>query len=150
MEEENVKSNQEQAEDSSEELLRQLRDRLYSESISVRRKAGFHLSWMQEDGLEILKQVLFGTCPKKTKNAAAYGLRSMRGRMRKVAFDVLAEGADSSDRETRQVCEHALAIITKKWPQRFAEEVEKRLGRVEIKEIPPKRASRKNVRRRIK
>jgi len=150
MQDENVQSEKEQPQDSSEELLRQLRDKLYSESISIRRKAGYHLSWMQEDGLEILKQVLFGSCPKKTKNAAAYGLRSMRGRMRNMAFDVLVEGAESSDKETRYVCEHALAIVVKKWPAKFAQELEKRMGKVEIREITPKRTSRKNARRRVR
>ena len=37
------------------ERLRQLREKLFSDDISTARLAGFSLSWMQEDGLAILK-----------------------------------------------------------------------------------------------
>jgi hypothetical protein len=44
---------------------------------------------MQEDGFEILKEALFGGASRTAKGAAAYGLRKMRGRMRKQAFELL-------------------------------------------------------------
>jgi len=74
------------------ERLRQLREKLFSKDISTARLAGFHLSWMQEDGLAILKEALFGNYSKTTKKAAAYGLRSMRGRMKKLGAEVLEQG----------------------------------------------------------
>ncbi len=66
-------------------LLAQLREKLHSEEISLARKAAYNLSWMQEDGLDILVEALLGGFSRDTKKAAAYGLRSMNGRMRKLA-----------------------------------------------------------------
>ena len=40
-------------------LLEKLQDQLHSSDASVRRRAAFNLSWMQEDGLEILKGALY-------------------------------------------------------------------------------------------
>jgi predicted N-acetyltransferase YhbS len=62
------------------EQLAQLREKLHVDDISKARKAAFNLSWMQEDGLEILTEALFGNFQRTTKKAAAYGLRSMHGR----------------------------------------------------------------------
>ena len=93
------------------ELLAQLRGKLHSEEISIARKAAFNLSWMQEDGLEVLKGALFSNGLTRTKNAAAYGLRKMRGRMKKMAFDVLRQGLEQRDSATREVCKHALRLV---------------------------------------
>ena len=74
------------------ERLRQLREKLFSKDISTARLAGFSLSWMHEDGLAILKEALFGNYPRTTKKAAAYGLISMHGRMKKLGAEVLEQG----------------------------------------------------------
>ncbi|MHC4430503.1 MAG: hypothetical protein ACYTBS_01560 [Planctomycetota bacterium] len=100
------------------ERLRQLREKLFSKDISTARLAGFNLSWMQEDGLAILKEALFGDYPNATKKAAAYGLRSMHGRMKKLSTEVLEQGRSHSDRVTREVCIKALAIMRGQIPKR--------------------------------
>jgi hypothetical protein len=92
-------------------LLAQLREKLHSGDISVARKAAFNLSWMQEDGLDILVEALFGGFPKDTKKAAAYGLRSMNGRMRKLAMDALTKGLDHSNRVTKDACTKSLLLM---------------------------------------
>ncbi|HNY80070.1 MAG: hypothetical protein RBS72_19415 [Sedimentisphaerales bacterium] len=93
------------------ELLNKLRDRVFSDNVSAARLAAFNLSWMQEDGLDILKEILFGDFPRTAKKAAAYGLRSMKGRMRKMASDALTAGLKHSDRVTRDACAKALFIM---------------------------------------
>jgi hypothetical protein len=93
------------------ELLDKLRERLFSESVSTARLAAFNLSWMQEDGLDILKEVLFGDFPRTAKKAAAYGLRSMQGRMKKMALEVLTDGQKHADRTTRDACAKALFLM---------------------------------------
>ncbi|HPC93765.1 MAG TPA: hypothetical protein PLU87_02395 [Sedimentisphaerales bacterium] len=93
------------------ELLNKLREKVFSDNVSTARLAAFNLSWMQEDGLDILKEILFGDFPRTAKKAAAYGLRSMKGRMRKMASDVLTEGLRHSDRVTRDACTKALFIM---------------------------------------
>jgi hypothetical protein len=90
--------------------LEQLREKLYSENSSVARHSAFNLSWMQEDGYDILKEALFGSAPRATKGAAAYGLRKMRGRMRKGALALIEEGSKNSNIGTRQVCARALIL----------------------------------------
>jgi len=96
---------------SSEDLLEKLREQLRSTNASVRRQAAFNLSWMQEDGLEILKAVLFSNAALRTKNAAAYGLRKMRGRMKKPALDVFTEGVQHTNDAVREVCVTALDLM---------------------------------------
>ena len=93
------------------ELLRQLTRKLCSNDITTARLAAFNLSWMQEDGLAILTQVLLGDFSRTSKKAAAYGLRSMRGRMRKMALEVLEQGLKHRDRTTRAACVKALSLI---------------------------------------
>ena len=90
-------------------LLAQLRESLFAEDASVRRRAAFNLSWMQEDGLDILKEALFGNFPVRTKSAAAYGLRSMRGRMKKMAWVAFEQGLQHQDRVTKQMCKKNLS-----------------------------------------
>jgi len=93
------------------ELLRQLTRKLYSNDITTARLAAFNLSWMQEDGLAILTQVLLGDFSRTSKKAAAYGLRSMRGRMKKKALEVLEQGLKHRDRTTKAACVKALSLI---------------------------------------
>jgi len=98
--------------------LRQLREKLFSKDISTARLAGFNLSWMQEDGLAILKEALFGDYSKTTKKAAAYGLRSMHGRMKKMGAEALEQGREHSDPVTREACAKSLAILKGQLPKR--------------------------------
>ncbi|MEA3227344.1 MAG: hypothetical protein U9Q07_15445 [Planctomycetota bacterium] len=100
------------------ERLRQLREKLFTKDISTARLAGFNLSWMQEDGLAILKEALFGNYPRTTKKAAAYGLRSMHGRMKKLGAEALEQGRSHSDRMTREACVKALAIMNGQVPKK--------------------------------
>jgi len=97
-------------------LLEKLKEQLRSSDASVRRRAAFNLSWMQEDGLEVLTEALTGNNHVTTKNAAAYGLRKMRGRMKKMALDVLNQGLKHPDGSTRQVSASALQLLGKKVP----------------------------------
>ena len=97
-------------------LLRKLGQQLQSSDASNRRRAAYNLSWMQEDGLEILKGVLFGNFHVTAKNAAAYGLRNMRGRMKKGALEALNQGLKHRDSATRQVCRAALQLLGQKVP----------------------------------
>ncbi|MFH1884426.1 MAG: hypothetical protein ABIL62_17160, partial [Planctomycetota bacterium] len=90
--------------EASIKLLRKLRELLYSSDASNRRRAAYKLSWMQEDGLDILKTALFGNCPVPTRNAAAYGLRKMRGRMKIMALEVLQQGLKRHDTSTGEIC----------------------------------------------
>jgi len=92
-------------------LLAQLRDKLHSEEISAARKAAYNLSWMQEDGLDILVEALFGGFSRDTKKAAAYGLRSMNGRMCKLAEEALTKGLTHSNRITKDACAKSLQLI---------------------------------------
>jgi hypothetical protein len=95
----------------SVELLRKLRGELLSDDITTSRLAGFNLSWKQEDGLAILKEALFGDYPRTAKKAAAYGLRSMKGRMQKMALEVLEQGLRHRDRTTKAACVKSLSLM---------------------------------------
>jgi hypothetical protein len=118
-------------------LLERLREQLYSSNPSVRRQAAFHLSWMQEDGLEILREALFGDFPARTKNAAAYGLRKMRGRMRKMSMEVFEQCLHQPDSAAREVCRRALLLMGGKTEEKSLPR-KPAAGKLEIKEIPPK------------
>ena len=124
-------------------LLEQLRHKLHSEHSSVRRLAAFKLSWMQEDGLEILQEALFGDFARTTKTAAAYGLRKMQGRMKKMALEVLQEGSKSPYASTRSVCKQAIKLFGKK-PGAGAGQARKqqKKGKIEIREVRRKTAGR--------
>ncbi len=104
--------------EASIKLLRKLGEQLYSSDASNRRRAAYKLSWMQEDGLDILKAVLFGDCPAHTKNAAAYGLRKMRGRMKNMALEILEQGLKCHDSSTREICRNALQLLGQKVPKK--------------------------------
>jgi hypothetical protein len=132
-------------------MLAKLREQLYTSNISTVRQSAFNLSWMQEDGLDILKEALFGNASRRTKGAAAYGLRKMRGRMRKLAEEVLVEGLKHRDSKTAEICGNALIVLKRgktkgKWSRR-----PKRRGgkapRIEIREIPARGRQRQRTSR---
>ncbi len=130
-------------------FISQLRGKLYSDDSSNARRAAFSFSWLQEDGLDVLKEALFGESSVKTKNAAAYGLRSMRGRMKKMALEVLEEGTKHSKNAVRETCIRALTMLsqkTKKKPtsQKRAKPAPKKPARIRITEITARK--RKKVR----
>lgn len=97
--------------EASIELLKQLTVKLCSNDITTARLAAFNLSWMQEDGLAILSKILLGDFSRTSKKAAAYGLRSMKGRMKKMATEVLEKGLKHRDRTTKAACIKALALM---------------------------------------
>jgi len=125
-------------------LLEKLRGQLYSSNASNRRRAGFNLSWMQEDGLEVLRDALFGDFPTTTKNAAAYGLRKMHGRMKKMALDVFKQGLKHRDSSTREVCRNALSLLGQKIPEKSFSK-EPAAGNLRIREILKKSRPREKI-----
>lgn len=121
-------------------LLEKLREQLYSSNTSAIRQSAFSLSWMQDDGVEILKEALFSNAARKTKSAAAYGLRKMQGRMKKIALEALSEGLKHSDSTTVEVCENALLILKKNKTQaKLPSKGKTKTHKFEIRQIPEKR-----------
>jgi len=132
--------------EASIKLLAQLREKLYSEHVGTARRAAFNLSWMQEDGLDILKEALFSKGARRAKGAAAYGLRKMRGRMEKAALEVLSQGLKHPDRTAAAVCENALLVLKGKAPRKFpskqktraGQPASRKAGKFEIRQVPAK------------
>jgi hypothetical protein len=124
------------------ERLRQLRDKLLSDDISTARVGGHNLSWMQEDGMAILKEALFGDYSRTTKKAAAYGLRSMHGRMKPVAEEVLTQGLRHNDKITREACAKSLSIMKGEVPKKTGSGKRSGSGKHRIREIQAKRGPR--------
>ena len=120
------------------ELLRKFRDMLLSDDISTARRAAFNLSWKQEDGLTILKEILFGNYPRTAKKAAAYGLRSMKGRMQKMAAEVHQQGLKHRDRTTKAVCLKSLSLVKGGVLEKAASNGKPASGKQNIKEITKK------------
>ncbi len=119
------------------ELLAKLREKLHSENVSTARLAAFNLSWKQEDGLDILKETLEGRRFSRTaKKAAAYGLRSMKGRMKKLAVEVLKDGLKNTDRTTRAACEKALLLMAGMVPKKPAGGYRSKSSRPRIRSVP--------------
>ena len=131
-------------------LLAQLREKLHSPEISHARKAAFNLSWLQEDGLEILTEALFGNFSRDAKKAAAYGLRSMNGRMRKLAEEALTKGLTHSNRTTRDACAKSLQLMREgpPAPKPHFQKRRPRPGRPDIREFRGRGPSRNNYSRR--
>ena len=102
------------------ELLEKLKKKLHSGNITIARVAAHKLSWMQEDGLAILREALFGSHPRTVKKAAAYGMRSMKGRMKKLAMEVLEDGLKHRNPTTKAVCEKALFLMKGGVPKKSA------------------------------
>ena len=92
-------------------VLKELKDKLVGGDISDARLAGHKLAWMQEDGLAILREVLFGRYERDAKKAAAYGLRSMNGRMKKLGRAVLEEGLKHRNKTTKAACVKAIFLM---------------------------------------
>jgi hypothetical protein len=134
--------------EASLQLLEKLREQLYSSNISTVRQSAFHLSWMQEDGLDILREALLGDTPRRSKGAAAYGLRKMRGRMRQRAEEVLAEGLSSQDPTTAETARNALTVLKKgKTAPKRPARPKARGGKFEIKEVPGQERPRRQPQR---
>ena len=125
-------------------LLEKLKEQLRSSDASNRRRAAYNLSWMQEDGLEILTEALTGGDHITTKNAAAYGLRKMRGRMKKMALKVLNQGLKHPDSSTRQVSTSALQLLGQKVPAGSAQQ-KKASKKSRIREISHERKPRGRI-----
>ena len=105
------KSSERQRDEATIELLKKLREKLFSEHISTARVAAYRLSWLQEDGLAILKEALFGKYSRTAKKASAYGLRNMKGRMKKMAIEALEQGLNHNDRTTQAACLKSLQLM---------------------------------------
>jgi len=133
------------------QLLEKLREQLHTGNLTVVRQTAFHLSWLQEDGLEILREGLFSKeSPRKTKNAASYGLRKMRGRMAKPALEMLKQGAEDADRSIAKICKNALDVLHNKNPKPRRYKPQKRRGpKFEIRDIPSGNARKSNRSRRV-
>lgn len=124
------------------ELLERLREQLHSSNTTIARQTAFNLSWLQEDGFDILKEALFTSKSKRTKNAATYGLRKMRGRMSKPGLALIEEGAQGDDPVTAEICKSALEVYHNRHvPRRPAPP--KRRSRFEIKDLPPRGSRRR-------
>ena len=108
--EENGNKESMQSEESAK-ALEHLGQKLCSDNSSIARKSAYNLSWLQEDGLEVLKKALFTNNSRRTKHASAYGMRSMRGRMKKQALEVLEEGLRHSNSIVRDICNEAMRIM---------------------------------------
>lgn len=118
------------------DLLDKLREQLYSDNISTARRTAFNLSWMQEDGLDILKEALFSNTPRATKNAAAYGLRKMGGRMKKKALEVLRQGLIDADAGTKEVISRAFLLIRQTQKKRYRSGKKRQARKIKITDIP--------------
>lgn len=127
-------------------LLEQLRKILYSNDVSEARRAAFVLSWKQEDGLDILKEALLINSPRVTKIAAVYGLRSMHGRMKKTALNVLEQGLKSRKTDIRNACSHALSLTRQNAPKKYPSESPAKSGNLEIREVRRKTTPRGKTR----
>ena len=129
--------------DAAVEALNKLKAKLHSDDISTARRAAHNLSWMQEDGFTILKETLFGNFPRTAKKAAAYGLRSMNGRMKKIASDLLEEGLKNRNRTTKAACEKALFLMKGGVPEKAKSGRSHRSGKPSIQGI--RNRTRKNT-----
>ena len=136
LDEQNISKRQKDEE--SIKALKELTIKLCSNDISAARLAAYNLSWMQEDGLAILTKILNGDFTRTSKKAAAYGLRSMKGRMKKLAVEALEKGLKSRDRTTKAACIKALSLMNKYTPPKEDSDKKSRPGRHRIQEIRKK------------
>jgi hypothetical protein len=135
----NTEATDQQKHEAAIELLNKLKEKLYSDNISIARKAAHKLSWMQEDGLDILKGALLGISPRTTKKAAAYGLRNMHGRMKKIATEVLKQGLTSKNRTTKAASEKSLMLMLGITPPKSRNQNRRNSGNLRIRELRNKR-----------
>ena len=122
-------------------LLKKLSDILYSDNISIARSGAYKLSWMQEDGLAILKTALLGGHSKTTKWAAAYGLRNMKGRMKKMAWEILDQGLSHNNRATKVICAKSLDLMKGEPAKKDDSQRKPKSGKQRIEEISKKGAT---------
>jgi hypothetical protein len=139
------KTPEREKEKTSIELLRKLREKLFSENISAARLAAHHLGWLQDDGLVILKEALFGDYSRTVKKAAAYGLRSMRGRMVKLAKEVLQQGLIHKDPTTQAACYKSLQLSRKEFPQKVNGGKKPSFNRINIKDLPADKSKTRKI-----
>ncbi|NQV35960.1 MAG: hypothetical protein HQ515_24930 [Phycisphaeraceae bacterium] len=125
------------------ELLVTLREQLHSTNTTVARQTAFNLSWLQEDGFDILKEAMFLSKSKRTKNAATYGLRKMRGRMAKPGLALIEEGANGDDPVTAEICKSALDVYHNRHKPRRPVPQKKRASRFEIRDVPSRGSRRR-------
>jgi len=125
------------------ELLATLREQLHSTNTTVARQTAFNLSWLQEDGFDILKEALHLSKSKRTKNAATYGLRKMRGRMAKPGLALIEEGAEGDDPVTAEICKSALDVYHNRHKPKRYTPPKKRSARFEIRDLPPRGSRRR-------
>ncbi|MBN1806222.1 MAG: hypothetical protein JW837_13320 [Sedimentisphaerales bacterium] len=137
------KSSQVQRDEAAVERLKQLTRKLCSNDITTARLAAYNLSWLQEDGLAILTETLTGDYSRTTKKAAAYGLRSMKGRMRKRGLEVLEKGIKHPDRVTRAACIKATSIVKGDSAKKADSQSEPESQKPQIREI--KKAYKKDI-----
>lgn len=130
--------------EASAQLLEKLQAQLHSSNASIRRRAAYNLSWMQEDGLDILKTILFGNFQVTSKNAAAYGLRKMHGRMKKKALEVLILGLKEHNSSTLEICRNALLLLGHEVPAEFRPK-QKPIRKSRIREIPRRNQPRRTI-----
>ena len=125
------------------QLLEKLREQLHFSNLTLMRQTAYNLSWLQEDGLDILKEAIFSDSSRKTKVAAAYGLRKMRGRMRKPAIEILHSGAEHENRGISLVCKNAINVLKNKRSHKRRPGLNRRRQRprFEIKDVSPSSAS---------
>jgi hypothetical protein len=144
MESEQQKDLDKQKEEISRQLLEKLKGQLHSTNASIRRRAAYNLSWMQEDGLDILKGILLGDFTETAKNASAYGLRKMQGRMKKKALDVFKEGLKQRNSTTGEICRNALVLLGYKIPKEYLPD-KSPAKRLNIHGIPGKSTQRRTI-----
>ena len=133
--------------DASVELLAKLKGRLYSDNVSIARRAAYNLAWLQEDGLDILKDALFGDTRRTAKTAAAYGMRNTRGRMKKMAKECLEQGMEHSNKYVREACKRALILLDRKRVRKSPSEGSEDQAKFRIEEISTKTTKRPKPRR---
>ena len=124
------------------ERLKKLRHKVLTGDISTARRGAYQLSWLQEDGLIILKEALFGDYTREAKKAAAYGLRNMKGRMKKMAVEVLEQGKKHRDRTTQAACIKSLQIMRGEVPPQKSAPRGK--SKRKIRDTRPKSGNRKD------
>ncbi|MBW7990305.1 MAG: hypothetical protein FVQ84_09865 [Planctomycetes bacterium] len=135
MKSDETKSSEKERDAAAVEQLRQLTRKLCSNDITIARLAAHNLSWMQEDGLAIFTETLMGNYSRTTKKAAAYGLRSMKGRMKKLALEVLEQGLRHRDRTTKAACVKALSLIKGGTSKKDGSQSKSQSSRPPIREI---------------
>ena len=135
MKSDETRSSEKERDEAAVEQLRQLTRKLCSNDITTARLAAHNLSWMQEDGLAILTETLMGNYSRTTKKAAAYGLRSMKGRMKTMALEVLEQGLGHRDRTTKAACIKAISLMKGGTGKKDGFQSKSQSSRPQIKEI---------------